>query len=190
MEADKNDPNYSDSHQTTYQPKVFCTDCHPRIETCPHCEGFFEKSFFNVHHKDKCLKITEKQKKLIWEGEKFEEEEDDIIVIENDIIKKMCKTCSVTFPEVLFKEHKHKCALIYEEKLKAIIMIPCQFCHEKFSKVLIEEHEEKCQNFKKREENIKKSELKFKYPKEWNEDFIKNDKGLLPSLYRITKDNI
>jgi hypothetical protein len=190
MEANKQDPYLTDSSLTTYQHKVFCLNCQHKIETCPNCEGFFEKTFFNEFHKVKCLKITEKQKLIIWEGDKFEEEEDDIIVIENDIIKKMCKTCSVIFPEVLFKEHKYKCAMIYEENLKVLIMIPCQICHEKFSKVLIEEHEEKCKNFKRREENIKKSELKFEYPNEWTLDFIKNDKGLEPSLYKITTDNI
>ena len=167
------------------EDKIFCDECRLKIEKCVNCEGTFEKTYYIDFHKNKCEKITERQKKAIWEGEKFVEEEDDLIVFENDEIKKMCKICNRTFSDVLFSEHKIKCAIIDEEKMLVTKLTPCQFCAEKISRATLEDHEEKCKILKRREEILKQSGLKFKYPKEWDKNYIESDDGLEPSLFHI-----
>ena len=73
-----------DCNANICEEKNFCDECKFKIQKCVNCEGAFEKIFFINYHKNKCEKITERQKKAIWEGDKFVEEEDDLIVFEND----------------------------------------------------------------------------------------------------------
>jgi len=108
-------------------------------------------------------------------------------VFVGDELKKMCKICNQIFSEGLFPEHRIKCGIIFEEKSMVTKMAACNFCGEKISRAAIEEHEEKCKILKRREEILKQSGLKFKYPDEWDKEFIKNDDGLEPSLFHIEK---
>lgn len=181
--------NEYDCNENNVLETTLCQDCKIKIEKCPNCEGIFEKTFFNDYHKEKCEKISERHKKAIWDGDKFEEEEDDLIVFENDELRKMCKVCNKTFTDYLFIEHKTKCEIIYKEKNLVTQTTECELCGEKISRVLIEEHHEKCRILKRREAIISQSGLKFTYPDQWNQEFIKNDEGLEPSLFKISMES-
>ena len=184
-DQNNNEYKYDIDHVTS---KKFCSECNKKIKKCPYCEGIFEILFFNEYHRERCEILTERHKKTLWEGYKFkDEDDDDIIVIENDEIKKMCKMCEKTFSEYIFSEHKLKCSIINEEKYLVTKIIDCDLCGEKISIAILESHRDKCIILKRRQEIIKQSGLNFKYPSEWDDEFIKNDDGLEPSLFNLPK---